>query len=196
MTKKPFAAALMIVLGLSLAVAAGRYSRPSGDILTPAYEELAEGMHLPENSVPLSVGPGAAGPDGVTGAVVKENPSIIKVINLVNEERAKAGLPPLEEAADVSVAAGVRAQELTSSFSHTRPDGSAYKTALVQNGVTFRISGENVAYGYSSPEAVMAAWMNSEGHRQNILNEKYTTIGVGNYTKGGQEYWAQLFTNK
>ena len=113
----------------------------------------------------------------------------------MNEERAKAGLAPLEKSDDVSLAASVRAKELTASFSHTRPDGSAYRTVLEQNGVSYRSCGENVAFGYRTPEAVMSAWMTSEGHKENILNEKYTNIGVGYFKDGsGQGYWAQIFT--
>lgn len=118
-----------------------------------------------------------------------------QVIDLVNEERAKAGLSPLTEAQNVAEAAGVRAEEISRSFSHTRPDGSSYNTALTQSGVTYRGSGENIAYGQKTPEEVMNSWMNSQGHRANILNADYTTIGVGYYqNSNGTGYWTQLFT--
>ncbi len=119
---------------------------------------------------------------------------IQQIITLVNEERAKAGLSPVTEAKNVSQAAALRAQEISRSFSHTRPDGSSFSTALTQSGVSYQGSGENIASGYSTPEAVMNGWMNSQGHRANILNPSYTTIGVGYYQSGGTGYWTQLFT--
>ena len=60
--------------------------------------------------------------------------------------------------------------------------------------MSFRRSGENIAYGQSTPQQVMNAWMNSSGHRANILNENFTTIGVGYTVINGTAYWAQLFT--
>lgn len=117
-----------------------------------------------------------------------------QVIELVNEERAKAGLSPLQESAQASKAASVRAEEITRSFSHTRPDGSSFSTALQQNGVSFRSSGENIAYGQRTPQEVMNSWMNSQGHRANILNPNFTAIGVGYVqNSSGVGYWTQLF---
>ena len=117
-----------------------------------------------------------------------------QVAKLVNAERAKYGLPALTWDSTVSAAAQVRAQEIVENFSHTRPDGSSCFTALQQNGVNYRGAGENIAYGQSSPEAVVAAWMASPGHRANILQEKFTTIGVGYHLNGGTPYWTQFFT--
>lgn len=132
-----------------------------------------------------------------SGSVSQGNQSYVQqVINLVNQERAKAGLSPLTESAAVSQAAVVRAQEISKSFSHTRPDGSSFSTALDQSGASYHTSGENIAYGQETPEMVMNSWMNSQGHRANILNSKYTKIGVGYYVDGnGRSHWAQLFTN-
>lgn len=119
-----------------------------------------------------------------------------QVIELVNEERAKAGLSPLQESAQASKAASVRAEEITRSFSHTRPDGSSFSTALQQNGVSFRSSGENIAYGQKTPQEVMNSWMNSQGHRANILNPNFTAIGVGYVqNSSGVGYWTQLFVH-
>lgn len=117
-----------------------------------------------------------------------------QVVALVNAERAKQGLSALKVDAKVQQAALVRAQESAQSFSHTRPNGSSFSTALTEAGVSFRRSGENIAYGQSTPQQVMNAWMNSSGHRANILNENFTTIGVGYTVINGTAYWAQLFT--
>ena len=109
-----------------------------------------------------------------------ENANFVRqVVNLVNQERAKAGLSPVTADTSIQAAAQVRAKEIEKSFSHTRPDGSSFSTALTQQGVTYRGSGENIAWGQKTPEQVMNGWMNSDGHRANILNKNFTKIGVG-----------------
>lgn len=113
-----------------------------------------------------------------------------KVVELVNAERAKAGLSALTMDSAATEAAQVRAAEIRSSFSHTRPNGKTCFTALSEAGVSYRTAGENIAAGQRTPEEVVAAWMNSEGHRKNILSSQFTGIGVG-YLEGG--YWTQFF---
>lgn len=118
-----------------------------------------------------------------------------QVVKLVNEERAKEGLPALAMDADITAAANVRAKEIMQKFSHTRPNGSSFSSVLKEQGVSFRGSGENIAWGQKSPEQVMNGWMNSDGHRANILNPNYKNIGVGYYQdENGVNYWVQLFT--
>lgn len=118
-----------------------------------------------------------------------------QVVQLVNKERAKAGLQALTLDKQIASAALTRSKEIETSFSHTRPNGSAFSTVFAEHGVTFRGSGENIAWGQRTPEAVMDAWMNSEGHRANILNPKFTKIGVGHrQNSAGTHYWTQLFT--
>ena len=125
-----------------------------------------------------------------------ENANFVRqVVNLVNQERAKAGLSPVTADTSIQAAAQVRAKEIEKSFSHTRPDGSSFSTALTQQGVTYRGSGENSAWGQKTPEQVMNGWMNSDGHRANILNKNFTKIGVGYHQNAsGTNYWTQLFT--
>lgn len=113
-----------------------------------------------------------------------------RVTELVNMERAKAGLPALTLDAAASQAAQVRAAEIRTSFSHTRPNGKNCFTALAEAGVNYRAAGENIASGQRTPEEVVTAWMNSEGHRKNILSSNFTGIGVG-YLEGN--YWTQFF---
>lgn len=118
-----------------------------------------------------------------------------QIFNLVNIEREKAGLPALQLDTNITAAANVRAKEIKQSFSHTRPNGSSFSTALGEQGVTFTGSGENIAWGQKSPEQVMNAWMNSAGHRANILNQNFRNIGIGYYQDAnGRNYWVQLFT--
>lgn len=123
-----------------------------------------------------------------------EDSYIDQVVALVNEERAKAGVAPLERSDALSAAAQVRARETVSSFSHTRPDGREFRTVLEENGIDYRNCGENIAMGYETPETVVEAWMNSEGHRANILSGDFASIGIGRCEDdSGQLYWVQLF---
>lgn len=117
-----------------------------------------------------------------------------EVLRLVNVERANAGLPPLTEDATLDSKAKIRADELPSSFSHTRPDGSSCFTVL--DGVSWTTCGENIAAGQRTPQEVVNDWMNSEGHRANIMSASFTKIGIG-LTYGGEygTYWVQLFTD-
>ena len=126
----------------------------------------------------------------------EEQSFVRQVVQLVNEERAKNGLAPLTVHTGAEQAAAVRAKEIQTSFSHTRPDGSGFSTALTQAGVSYTTSGENIAYGQQTPQAVMEAWMNSAGHRANILNASFRQIGVGHVrSASGVSYWTQLFIN-
>lgn len=116
------------------------------------------------------------------------------VVKLVNQERAKAGLKSLSVNQAAAAAANVRAREIEGAFSHTRPNGSSFSTALKEQGASYRAAGENIAYGQRSAEQVMEGWMNSSGHRANILNAQYTAIGVGVYrSASGTLHWVQLF---
>lgn len=122
------------------------------------------------------------------------HPYVLKVVELVNKERKRAGLNPVTLNTDATTAAQVRAEESSVSFSHTRPDGTSFATALKDAGVSYRSCGENIAWGQKTPEQVMEGWMNSAGHRANILNASYTEIGVGFYQNAsGVNYWSQLF---
>lgn len=115
------------------------------------------------------------------------------VLALVNEERAKTGARPLRLANDMQQAAAIRAEELIVKFSHTRPDGRKCFTVLRNQG---RGVGENIAAGATSPAKVMEMWMNSPGHRKNILDPNYKELGVGYTYHNGteyQHYWVQLF---
>ena len=127
----------------------------------------------------------AGSPKQVTGK--EDYSSAYQVMNLVNQERRNAGLNELKMDADLMEAAMQRAAELVFSFSHTRPSGQSCFT------VSDKAFGENIAAGYWNADLVMNGWMNSEGHRANILREYYTSIGVGCFWYDGVGYWVQLF---
>ncbi|MCC8101643.1 MAG: leucine-rich repeat protein [Clostridiales bacterium] len=109
------------------------------------------------------------------------------VLELVNQERTSEGLSALTMDAELLEAAMQRAAEITIDFSHTRPSGLSCVT------VSSKAMGENIAMGFSSASSVMNGWMNSEGHRANILTSDYQSIGIGCFTQGGTVYWVQLF---
>ena len=120
-------------------------------------------------------------------------PYIWEVLRLTNQERENEGLAPLTMSNGLTYAAGIRSQEIIKLFSHTRPDGSRFFTASEKS---YYRMGENLARSQTSAENVMVAWMNSEGHRKNILREGFEKIGIA-YTydenTSHKHYWAQMF---
>lgn len=171
---------------------------------TTAPETSTSQVIIPETSAPAVTVPETTKPSvEVSTTEAATNPAednqdksyAEQVVDLVNKERAKAGLSALTLDKTIESAALVRAKEIEVSFSHTRPNGSSFSTVLSENGISYRGAGENIAWGQTSPEAVMEAWMNSEGHRANILNASFTKIGVGYYqNSAGRKFWTQLFT--
>ena len=98
--------------------------------------------------------------------------------------------------AELNAEAQARANEIVTLFDHSSPDGSSCFTVFGEYGVAYMAAGENIAAGQTTPESVMNSWMNSSGHRSNILGGNFGHIGVG-YVQGGSygHYWVQLFTN-
>ena len=119
-----------------------------------------------------------------------------EVVRLVNAERSKTGLAPLTQDWQLSRVARYKSQDMKDLgyFSHTSPTYGSPFEMMKSFGITYRTAGENIAKGYSTPEAVVKAWMNSPGHRANILNSSYTHLGVGYVAQGS--YWTQMFISK
>ncbi|MGW0753374.1 CAP domain-containing protein [Streptomyces sp. NPDC002587] len=118
---------------------------------------------------------------------------IAEVVALVNKERAKAGCSALTVNEKLTAAALNHSKDMAahSNMSHTGSDGSNPGERITRAGYTWMTYGENVAYGYSTPEQVMTGWMNSPGHRENILNCSFKEIGVG--LAQPNSYWTQDF---
>ena len=121
-----------------------------------------------------------------------------EVLNLVNEERAKYNLLPLEWGTTCEVAAQTRANEIITLYAHQRPDGSSWDSVCAPE--IGGVAGENLAAGNTavSPETVVQTWMNSPTHRANILSDKFTKLAVGFvFDKDAQykTYWSQFFSN-
>lgn len=121
-----------------------------------------------------------------------------KVISIVNKNRKKKGLEALTMDEKLMKAAQDRAKELTKSFSHTRPNGTSCFTIFEKYKITPTASGENIAAGQRSAADVMDSWMNSQGHKENIMNNKFKKIGVGLVIVPNDMYsyyWVQMFTD-
>ena len=121
------------------------------------------------------------------------NDYLWEVLKLTNQERENENLSPLTMSDGLIDSSSIRAEEIVDLFSHTRPDSTDWYTAIEKS---YNSMGENIAAGQNSPASVVTAWMNSEGHRANILNGNFKKLGVGYlYDSSGQYkyYWAQMF---
>ncbi|MGN0634663.1 MAG: CAP domain-containing protein [Acutalibacteraceae bacterium] len=118
-----------------------------------------------------------------------------EVVRLVNQERESRGLAPVRRTASISRVARQKADDMCTHnyFSHTSPTYGTPFEMLEQNRVRFSYAGENIAFGQVTAEEVVQAWMNSKGHRENILNPAYTKIGVGCADNVQGSYWVQIF---
>ena len=122
-----------------------------------------------------------------------------KIFELVNIEREKAGASPLTRSSILDEAAMIRAAEIKTvdnldGAPHTRPDGTGYRSLLEDMGIASNRCGENITRAKPTPQDAMNAWMDSEGHRRNILRENYGSIGIGVYQRpDGKLDWIQIF---
>ncbi|USK53345.1 CAP domain-containing protein [Cytobacillus solani] len=119
-----------------------------------------------------------------------------KVLDLTNQERAKNGVPALKLDVELSKVARAKSADMKAKgyFDHNSPTYGSPFDMMKQFGITYKSAGENIAMGQRTPEEVVNAWMNSEGHRKNILNANYTHLGVGYVADGN--YWTQMFIGK
>lgn len=176
---------------------------PSGTIICP---ELPED-ELPEITPPVIVPP-TEKPDVVPPT---EKPDVVppvtnpdtntpntgvenQVLQLVNKERTSRGLQPLQMDSKVQQVARIKSQDMYKNnyFSHVSPTYGSPFDMLKSFGVSYQMAAENIAQGYPTAAAVVEGWMNSQGHRENILNPNFTHIGIG-YEPNGH-YWTQMFT--
>jgi len=129
----------------------------------------------------------------LTGALADKSSDVLA---LVNQERESAGLKNLKLSDDLNRVAQLRAQEIVEKWSHTRPNGEEWKTAFKDSGVSASYRGENLAMGQSSANVIVDGWMSSEGHRDNILNKKFSKMGVATVVIDGVTYWVQVFADE
>uniref|UniRef100_UPI001EE75798 CAP domain-containing protein n=1 Tax=Metasolibacillus meyeri TaxID=1071052 RepID=UPI001EE75798 len=149
---------------------------------------------------PVTEKPTAPTPPATEKPSVPTNSSVSafeqEVVKLTNVERTKAGLAPFEMDEKLMAAAREKSQDMQSKkyFSHTSPTFGSPFDRMKALGITYKSAGENIAQGQRTPQEVVQAWMDSPGHRANILNAQFTHIGVG-YVENGN-YWTQQFIQK
>lgn len=192
----PMCTALLLASACTLPVSALSHTVTKGDTMWKIASKYQVGTSEVIAANPQITNPNLIYPGQVLD-IPQENSSVIafenEVIRLVNEVRAEHGLQALTANWELSRVARYKSQDMADNryFSHTSPTyGSPFQ--MIKNfGLSYRTAGENIAYGQRTPQAVVSAWMNSSGHRANILNSSYTQIGVGYVANG--HYWTQMF---
>ena len=122
-----------------------------------------------------------------------------ETLNIVNKERTSRGLSSLKFNTELSKVATTKSQDMIDRgyFDHNSPTYGSPFDMMKKFGITYKSAGENIAMGQKTPQEVMTAWMNSDGHRKNILNSSFTEIGIGiAKDKNGRLYWTQMFIGK
>ena len=164
---------------------------PTGQQAAPAPTAPAPAAPAPQPAAPAKQQQAAPAPaTGEAGQFVQQ------VIDLTNQQRAKNGLPALKADTQLSGVAQKKSQDMAQNnyFSHTSPTYGSPFDMMRDFGVSYKSAGENIAQGQRTPQEVVNAWMNSEGHRKNILSNNFTHIGVGYVTDG--HHWTQMFIGK
>jgi uncharacterized YkwD family protein len=166
--------------------------QPAPTAQTPAPAPAAPAPTAPAPA-PAPAAPKPAAPAPATGDVAQ---FVQQVIDLTNAQRSKNGLPALKADSQLNGVAQKKSVDMAQNnyFSHTSPTYGSPFDMMRDFGVTYRSAGENIAQGQRTPQEVVTAWMNSEGHRKNILSANFTHIGVG-YEKSGN-HWTQMFIGK
>ena len=187
----------LAILFPTVSLAAGSYTVVSGDTLwkialktTTGIDELIQANPQIPNINRINPGQKINVPSQNGYSVEQE------VIRLVNQERAKNGLSPLKYDWELARVAEHKSLDMRSLdyFSHTSPTYGSPFDIMKNYGIHYQAAGESIAKGQTSAQQVMNAWMNSSGHRANILNSNYTHIGVGYVSDG--HYWTQMFIGK
>ena len=192
------AAAVLLTAALTVSASASSLSHTvvKGDTMW----KLAVKYQVGTSEI-IAANPQVANPDLIYPGQILNIPQVSdtvlsyenEVIRLVNEIRASNGLKPLTANWELSRIARYKSEDMSDNryFSHTSPTYGTPFQMIKAFGLSYWSAGENIAYGYGTPAAVVNGWMNSSGHRANILNASYTQIGVGYCASGN--YWTQMF---
>ena len=190
--------ALLLFFAIPLPASAAKLTHTisKGDTMWKIASKYQVGTSEIINANPQISNPNLIYPGQVL-TIPQEESSILafenEVIRLVNDQRTKNGLKALTANWELSRVARYKSQDMVENryFSHTSPTYGTPFQMIKAFGLTYRTAGENIAYGQRTPQDVVNAWMNSSGHRANILNASYTQIGVGYVSSG--HYWTQMF---
>lgn len=199
MKKAMITAAVLCMLTVSSAHANTVHKVSSGDTMWKIAVRYQVGLSEiisanPHISNPALIYPGQSVKVPVKDSSVSSYES--EVVRLVNEIRVQNGLSALKENWELSRVARYKSQDMKDKgyFSHNSPTYGTPFQMMKSFGISYRSAAENIAKGQKTPQAVVNAWMNSSGHRANILNASYTEIGVG-YVRDGN-IWTQMFIGK
>ena len=201
--KKLFAYILIVLMSVSVFVigasAATTHTVVSGDSMWKIAVKYQVGLSEIKAANPQIANPNLIYPGQVLTIPMTDSSVVSyekEVVRLVNEIRAQRGLQELTYNWELSRVARYKSQDMKDNryFSHTSPVYGTPFQMMKSFGITYRSAGENIARGQRSPQEVVNAWMNSEGHRANILNTSFTQIGVGYVADGN--YWTQMFIGK
>ena len=202
MKKLILSAAIGVLASLSLAIgasAATTHTVAAGDTMWKIAVKYEVGLSEIKNANTHISNPDLIYPGQVI-SIPTVNSAVTnyenEVVRLVNEIRVKNGLHKLTADWELSRVARYKSQDMKDNkyFSHTSPVYGSPFDMMKSFGITYRSAAENIAKGQSTPQAVVNAWMNSSGHRKNILGSSYTRIGVGYVANGN--YWTQMFIGK
>ncbi|GGE32156.1 hypothetical protein GCM10011391_08500 [Pullulanibacillus camelliae] len=166
----------------------------------PSYTNRPQGSNAPyaqqQQQKPSAQAPTNNATNQNNQSNVSSDTAIQQVVDLVNTERKKNGLPALKVDSSLTKMADAKAKDMLNNhyFSHTSPTYGSPFDMMKAFGISYKNAGENIAQGQTNAQNVMKDWMNSSGHRANILNKDYTFIGVGH--TGSQNYWVQEFIKK
>lgn len=192
------ALALVLSMGFSVNAAAWQYTVKSGDSMWRISQKNGISLNEMISANPQVKNPNLIYPGQVlevpgSEASEYENEKAREILNLVNTYRAQNGLGALTLDPSASAAAQAKADDMAAKgyFSHTSPTYGTPAQMLASFGVRYSYMGENIAKGYTDPQTVMNGWMNSAGHRANILNPAFTKLGVG--YNASANTWTQIF---
>jgi len=195
---------ILVTTGISSVVYAAdtlNYTVKSGDYLWKICVKYEVGV-----SEVLAINPQITNPNQINISQIIKIPNVSEdkkfekeVVALVNQERSKVGLAPLKDNWELSRVARYKSEDMANKnyFSHTSPTYGSPFDMMKNFGIIYMAAGENIAMGQQTPASVMTAWMNSAGHKANILSKSFTEIGVGvARNKSGTIYWTQQFIGK
>jgi uncharacterized protein YkwD len=156
---------------------------------------------LSATAIPIqdsNIKPSMKNTPAVTPQLLAQSDFQAQLLQMLNAERQKIGAPPLRISSQLAQAAQRHADDMAKNnfLSHEGSDGSTMESRIQETGYAFSAIAENVAGGQPTPESVIQTWLNSSGHRRNMLNPEYTEIGIGYATNSSSQYthyWTQVF---
>lgn len=196
MKKKIILLTTVVTLLISTSVFASTYTVVKGDSMWKIAVKFQTGLSEIISANPQISNPALIYP-GEKLTIPEKNTQVqnyeMQVLSIVNSERAKQGLSALANNWELQRVAETKAKDMTDKnyFSHTSPTYGSPFDMMKSFGIKYSSAGENIAKGQRTPQEVMTAWMNSSGHRANILNSSYTQIGVGYDSRSNS--WVQMF---